>query len=66
MRYVDSKTGKFIEVESDPNYKHKCLFIGKGDQIWKVGSFISDISADEFEKHLRDMLGNKLDGLWQY
>lgn len=66
MRYTNNKTGKFIEVGYLPEYTKKCLIIGKGDKIRKVGCFVSEEAANEFEGYLRDILGDKVDNLWQY
>ena len=51
------KGNKYIEVTELPGIKHKCLLVGKGNHVWKVGSFISDICAEEFEKYLDEFLG---------
>ena len=48
MRYTNNKTGKFIEVGYLPEFERKCLFVGKGDKIYKVGSFISEECAKQF------------------
>lgn len=66
MRYTNNKTGKFIEVGYLPEFERKCLLVGKGDKIYKVGSFISEECAKQFEEYLRDILGDKVDNLWQY
>ena len=52
-----NKGSKFIEVTELPGYKHKVLFVGKSNHCWKVGSFISDICAEEFESYLNEFLG---------
>lgn len=67
MRFTNAKTGKFIEISNLAQFKRKCLFVGKGNKMWKVGSFNSEECAKEFEKTLSEMLKEKgMDNLWQY
>jgi len=55
MEYINGK--KSIIIIDVAPYKHKSLLIGDGYHCWRVGSFISEESAIQFEKYLQEITG---------
>lgn len=54
---VFRKGKKIIEIIQVKPFKKKGLYVGDGNKTWRVGTFNSNICADEFEKYLKYFLG---------